>query len=97
MKFNELKRKLHYLIERIKLSETEYISIKNKSRMYDDMMSTVKCTFNAEFEEVKKDGYVLKRFPTKKNVNIDIDMKQMLSNGGINLDRSVDLKIIGLD
>ena len=47
------KRNLHSLIERIKLSESDYTSMKSKAQMYSDMMSTIKYDRNTEYEYIK--------------------------------------------
>ena len=83
-----LKRNLHSLIERIKLSESDYTSMKSKAQMYSDMMSTIKYDRNTEYEYIKKTGKNIARFPSK-TITINIDVEQMLANGGITLDENL--------
>ena len=82
------KRKLHSLIERIKLSESDYTSMKSKAQMYSDMMSTIKYDRNTEYEYIKKNGKNIARFPSK-TITINIDVEQMLANGGITFDENL--------
>lgn len=83
-----LKRNLHSLIERIKLSESDYTSMKSKAQMYSDMMSTIKYDRNTEYEYIKKNGKNIARFPSK-TITINIDVEQMLANGGITFDENL--------
>lgn len=87
-KFNVFKRKLHSLIERIKLSESEYLSMKSKAQMYSDMMSTVKCECNTDYEDIKNNGHAIARFPKSRTMTLNIDVEQMLASGGITFDKN---------
>ena len=84
-----LKRNLHSLIERIKLSESDYTSMKSKAQMYSDMMSTIKYERNTDYEYIKKNGKNIARFPKSKTMSINIDVEQMLANGGITFDKNL--------
>lgn len=82
------KRNLHSLIERIKLSESDYLSMKSKAQMYSDMMSTIEYERNTDYEYIKKNGKNIARFPSK-TITINIDVEQMLANGGITFDENL--------
>ena len=92
-KFNVFKRKLHILIERIKLSESDYLTMKANAQMYKDMMSTVECNLDVEYEDVMVGKSLITKIPKSKTMTINIDIKQMLANAGITFDDTVKLNI----
>lgn len=98
MELNALKRKLLCLIERIKLSESEYRAMKAKSQMYDGMMSSIKWNTYMKEEEVKNNnGDIIWMLPKEKTVTMEIDIVDMLANGGITFDKNaVELKVTGI-
>lgn len=82
--FNRLKMKIRYLIERIKLSESDYLTMKAQSQMYKAMMSTVKYSSDTEYEDVFDDnGNIIKRFLKARTATIHINIVDMLAEGGI--------------
>ena len=84
MNFNTFKRKLLCLIERIKLSESDYRTMKAKSQMYDGMMSAVKISISPNNEKIKNnDGHIIWVTHRAKTVMIDVDVVEMLAAGGI--------------
>ena len=87
-KIDVFKRKLHSLIERIKLSESDYLSMKSKAQMYSDMMSAIKYECNTDYEDIKSNGQTIARFPRSKTMTLNIDVEQMLENGGITFDKN---------
>lgn len=95
MKFNALKRKLLCLVERIKLPELEYRAMKAKSQMYDGMMSSIKWSTYMKDEEVtNNNGDIIWMLPKEKTVTMEIDIVDMLANGGITFEKNaVELKI----
>lgn len=96
--FNKLKRKIHYLIERIRLSESDYLTMKAKSQMYSAMMSTVKYSSSADYEDIKDAAdNVITKICKAKTATIDIDIIEMLAEGGITFDKNaVKLNVTGL-
>lgn len=96
--YNKLKRKLCCLIERIKLSESDYRAMKAKSQMYNAMMSNVKATLNTEYKDIMDNhGNVVATVCNGVTMTIDIDIVQMLAAGGITFDgNKVKLNVIGL-
>ena len=92
-RFNVFKRKLHILIERIKLSESDYLIMKANAQMFAAMMSTVKCNFEMEYEDVMVGESLITKIPKSKTMTINIDIKQMLANAGITFDDTVKLNI----
>jgi hypothetical protein len=82
--------KLKNLIERIKLSDTDYQNMKEKAQRFDKMMSTIQVEGIVEYEEARNaHGYVLMTFPTSKSYTVSIDIKEMLAAGGIMFDENV--------
>lgn len=85
-----LKRKFLCLIERIRLSETEYLNMKTKTQMFNNMMATIKFDSKVECETVKdaeeKPILVLSK---NKVVTLSVDIKDMLAAGGITFDEDV--------
>ena len=98
MKFNVFKRKLLCLIERIKLSELDYGLMKAKSQMYDGMMSTIKCDINSEYEDVtNKQGNTVMRFEKSRTMTMNVNVVEMLAEGGITFDmNAVKLNVTGI-
>lgn len=95
----KLKRKTNYLIERIKLSEPNYLHMKAKAQMYEDMMSAITYNLNTDYEDITDVlGNVVTRIYRDKTVTLDVDVIKMLAAGGITFDKnSVQLNIIGFE
>lgn len=95
MTFNVIKRKLICLIERIKLSESDYMIMKSESQMYKSMMSAIKCGLNTDYEDIKINDCIIQRIPKSKTMVVNVDVWQMLANGGIIFDKNtVKLNVI---
>ena len=98
MKFyNKFKRKLYCLIERIKLSESDYQAMKATSQLYHAMMSNVKATLNTEYKDIMDNyGNVVATVYDGVTMTIDVDIVQMLAAGLITFDKNkVKLNVIG--
>ena len=88
--FNKLKRKIHCLIERIKLSESDYLIMKAQSQMYSGMMSTITYSSSSEYEDVKDaSGYLITSIPKAKTATVHINITEMLAEGGITFNKNV--------
>lgn len=96
--FNKLKIKIRCLIERIKLSDSEYLTMKAQSQMYKAMMSTVKYSSDTEYEDAFDDnGNIIKRFLKARTATIHINIVDMLAEGGITFNKNaVKLDVTGL-
>ena len=82
--------KLKNLIERIKCSDADYRNMKNKSQMFDKMMSTIQIERHQEYEKVcDAHGHVIMTFPKAMTYTVSVDIKEMLAAGGINFDENV--------
>lgn len=95
--FNKIKRKIHCLLERIKLSEHDYLSMKAQSQMYKAMMATIKHSSSADYEDIKDaDGNLIQKLLIGKTVKLDIDIVELLAEGGITFDKNaVKLNVTG--
>lgn len=95
MKFNILKRKFCHLIERIKLSESDYLAMKAQSQMYIGMMSTIKCSVSENYEDVTDAaGVLITQILKSKTSKININVTELLAEGGITFDKNtVELNI----
>lgn len=86
MNMKKLKRKLCCLIERIKLSESDYRAMKDKSQRYDAMMPNVKYTINTNFKDVTDNfGNIIQTVYMGVNATIDVDIVEMLAAIGITM------------
>lgn len=96
--FNKIKRKIRCLIERIRLSESDYLVIKAQSQMYQAMMSTIKYSSDSEYEDAFDDnGFLIKRFLKARTATIHINITDMLAEGGVTFNKNaVKLDITGL-
>lgn len=85
------RRKLHNFVERVKMSELDYLVMKEKSEKFDKMMSTISIDVSTEYKEIKsKNGDLIYRVPRKQG-SINVDTPAMLKAAGIIFDSQVDL------
>lgn len=85
-------RKIKSLYERICCSEEEYLMLKERSKRYEDMLSTVSCRYEPIFSTAKDANSNLNQiFLSGKNVVIYAEVKEMLEKA---LDIEIDDKII---
>ena len=88
-KISTLKRKFMNFIERLKLSESEYLTIKEQSEKFKNMMST--CEFKLgepEFTDVKdKEGNIVHRIPKNRTATLNVNVDEMLKEAGIVYDK----------
>lgn len=88
-KISTLKRKFRNFIERLRLSESEYLTMKEQSEKFEGMMST--CEFKLgepEFTDIKdKEGNILHRIPKSRTAILNINIDAMLKEAGIIYDK----------
>lgn len=96
MNFNTFKRKLLYLIERIKMSESDYLTMKAQSQMYTGMISTIKYSINDEREDVTDgDGNLITQVLRARTLKMNVNVIELLAEGGITFDKNaVELNVI---
>lgn len=96
--FNKLKMKIRYLIERIKLSDSEYLTMKAQSQMYKAMMSTVKYSSGSEYSDVfDADGVLVTSIRQARTATVHINIVDMLAEGGITFNKNaVKLNVTGI-
>ena len=88
-KLKTIARKVHNFIERVRMSESDYLTMKEQSNKFENMMSS--CEFKLdepEYTDVKDaDGNILHRFQKSQSASININIDEMLKNGGILYDK----------
>ena len=96
--FNKLKMKILCLIERIKLSDSEYLTMKAQSQMYKAMMSTVKYSSGSEYSDVfDADGVLVTSIRQARTATVHINIMDMLAEGGITFNKNaVKLNVTGI-
>lgn len=88
--FNKLKRRIWCLIERIMLSESDYLVMKAQSQMYQAMMSTIEYSSDSEYEDAFDDnGIPIKSFLKARTATVHINITDMLAEGGITFNKNV--------
>ena len=88
-KLKTITRKVHNFIERVRMSESDYLTMKEQSNKFENMMSS--CEFKLdepEYMDVKDaDGNILHRFIKSQSASLNINIDEMLKNGGILYDK----------
>lgn len=88
--FNKIKMKIRCLIERIRLSESDYLVMKAQSQMYQAMMSTIEYSSDSEYEDTFDDnGIPIKSFLKARTATVHINITDMLAEGGITFNKNV--------
>lgn len=96
--FDKLKMKIRCLIERIKLSESDYMTMKAQSQMYKAMMSTIKYSSGSEYSDVfDADGVLVTSIRQARTATVHINIVDMLAEGGVTFNKkAVKLDVTGL-
>mgnify|MGYP000030120755 FL=1 len=89
-KLKTIARKVHNFIERARMSESDYLTMKEQSNKFENMMSS--CEFKLdepEYTDVKDaDGnIIMHRFKKFQSASLNINIDEMLKNGGILYDK----------
>lgn len=88
--FNKFKRQIRCLIERIKLSESDYATMKTQSQMYKAMMSTIEYSSNLDWEDAfDATGGLITKIYKARTDTIHINITEMLAAGGITFNKNV--------
>jgi hypothetical protein len=95
MKLKIFKKKLHSLIERIRLSEPEFEIMKAQSKSYEAVCSAVEVNFSSKHRDITDNvGAIIDKIYISKDFNIDVDIKKILSSMGIIVDSSDKVNVI---
>lgn len=88
-KLKTIARKVHNFIERMRMSESDYLTMKEQSNKFENMMSSCKLKLEEpEYTDVKDaDGNILYRFRKSQSASLNINIDEMLKNGGILYDK----------
>lgn len=97
--FRKFMRKFRCLLERIRLSESEYIAMKARSQMYSAMMSTIKYTTDSKAMPIYDTREnLITNLLVEKAVTVNINITDMLAEGGIVFNKDVvKLNVTGID
>lgn len=86
----KLKEKLHLFLERIKLSNSEYLMMQEKSKRFDNMLAAISLETNAKYIDVKDNkGVHIFKFSESKNLTISINVPDLMKGVGIVYDRQL--------
>ena len=86
----KLKEKLHIFLERSKLSNSEYLSMKEKAKRFDDMLASISLETNAEYIPVEKPkGCVIAKVLKSKSLTISVNIPDLMKGAGIVYDRQL--------
>ena len=84
----KLKENLRMLLERIKLSNFDYLTMKEKSKRFDNMLAAISFETNTKYIDVKDNkGVHIFKFPESKNLTISINVPDLMKGVGIVYDR----------
>ena len=81
-------RKVHNFIERVRMSESDYLTMKEQSNKFENMMSSCEFKLEPEYTDVKDaDGNILHKFRKSQSASLNINIDKMLKNAGILYDK----------
>lgn len=84
MEIKRLEQKWHNFIERLRMSEDDYLTMKRQSENYEKMLSTINVEVKCDSEDITDiAGNVIRKGNVNKNVAINVDTKEMLNKIGI--------------
>ena len=87
MKFKE---KLHIFLERFKLSNSEYLTMKEKAKRFDNMLAAISMETNAEYLPVERpNGCVIAKVLISKSLTISVNIPDLMKGAGIVYDRQL--------
>ncbi len=92
----KLKENLRMLLERIKLSNFDYLTMKEKSKRFDDMLAAISLETNAEYIPVEHPkGCVIAKVLKSKSLTISVNIPDLMKGVGIVYDRTLsNIKVI---
>lgn len=94
MKIKRLEQKWHNFIERLRLSEDDYLTMKRQSENYEKMLSTINVEVKCDSEDITDPaGNVIYKIIANRNVTINVDIKEMLNKIGITFDKNAVLNV----
>lgn len=86
----KLKEKLYIFLERSKLSNLEYLTMKEKAKRLDDMLDSISLETNAEYIPVEKPkGCVIAKVLKAKSLTISVNIPDLMKGVGIVYDRQL--------
>lgn len=93
MKFKE---KWNVFLERFKLSNSEYLTMKEKAKKFDDMLAAISMETNAEYLPVERsNGCVIAKVLISKSLTISVNIPDLMKGADIVYDRQLtNIKVI---
>lgn len=86
----KLKEKLYIFLERSKLSNSEYLTMKEKAKKFDDMLAAISMETNAEYLPVERpNGCVITKVLISKSLTIFVNIPDLMKGAGIVYDRQL--------
>ena len=80
----KLKEKWNIFLERSKLSNSEYLSMKEKAKRFDDMLAAISFETNSKYTYVQdNEGICILRVPKSKTLTISINAPDLMKAAGI--------------
>lgn len=87
MKFKE---KWNVFLERSKLSNSQYLTMKEKAKRFDDMLASISLETNAEYIPVEKPkGCVIAKVLRSKSLTISVNIPDLMKGAGIVYNRQL--------
>lgn len=87
MKFKE---KWNVFLERSKLSNSQYLTMKEKAKRFDDMLASISLETNAEYIPVEKPKEcVIAKVLRSKSLTISVNIPDLMKGAGIVYDRQL--------
>ena len=87
MKFKE---KWNVFLERSKLSNSQYLTMKEKAKRFDDMLAAISMEINAEYILVERPkGCVIAKVLKSKSLTISVNIPDLMKGAGIVYDRQL--------
>lgn len=86
----KLKEKWNVFLERSKLSNSEYLTMKEKAKKFDDMLAAISMETNAEYIPVEHPkGCVITKVLKSKSLTISVNIPDLMKGAGIVYDRQL--------
>lgn len=92
----KLKENLRMLLERIKLSNSEYLMMQEKANRFNNMLAAIGFETNSRYTDVQdNEGICILKFPESKTLTISINASDLMKTMGIEYDKCcTNIKVI---
>lgn len=92
----KLKENLRMLLERIKLSNFDYLTMKEKSKRFDNMLAAISLETNSKKIYIRdNEGICILRVPESKTLTVSINAPDLMKAVGIEYNKCcTNIKVI---